>query len=70
MKIRITIYLLFLNFIAVYGQQKFNLEQAIAYAEQNHSIYKSNQLDVQDAQAQINEYKAIGLPKLSAGVGF
>lgn len=44
----------------------FSLDQAIEYAAENHSEIRLEQLNVLDAEKQILEFKATGIPKLNA----
>ncbi len=48
----------------------FSLNEAIAYAQRNHSNIKRSELDIQFAKAQVKEYTAIGIPKLNGGVEY
>lgn len=53
-----------------YTQESFSLEESIQYALNNSCIIKLANLDIEDAEAQITEFKAIGLPKVDAGVNY
>ncbi len=50
----------------LHGQDRFTLEEALDYALQSHNAIKMAQLDVVAAEGQVKEYKAIGMPKLTA----
>ena len=52
------------------AQVEFTLDQAIAYAVSNSNDVKLAQLDVADAEAQITEYRSIGLPQIEAGLNY
>lgn len=62
--------ILFLLSLQAKGQQAFSLEEAIAFAVKESAETKLSDLDVRDAEAQITEYRSIGLPKVNAGVDF
>lgn len=62
--------LIILFVIEASGQQTFSLEEAVAYAIKESSETKLSDLDVLDAEAQITEYKSIGLPQVNAGIDF
>lgn len=66
------IHLILLTFfsISLTAQQTFTLEQAIQYGLQNSSKLKMEQLNLQDAEGQIAEYKAIGTPKINGSVDY
>ena len=50
--------------------QAFSLEQAIQYAQEHSTSTQLAELDVQEANEQITEYKAIGIPKVSGSVNY
>ena len=52
------------------GQTNFSLEEAVQYALKNSTQVKLNQLNIIDADAQVMEYKSIGLPKVSADIDY
>lgn len=63
---RITyLFLLMLFGVSLSAQQSFTLEKAIDYGLQNSSQAKLSQLELADAEGQIMEYKAIGIPKIN-----
>jgi outer membrane protein len=64
---------LFLYFIAInvsLAQKSFTLEEAIAYATQNAISSKMSEADIAISEAQIMEYRAIGIPKVNAVAGY
>lgn len=52
------------------AQSTFSIEQAVNYALQNHTNLKMVDEDILDADLQIKEYKAIGIPKLNGSAGY
>ncbi len=48
--------------------QSFTMREAIEYARENHNEVKRALLDISDADGNIKEYTAIGMPKLNGGV--
>ena len=62
--------LLTLRIMALSSQQSFTLEQSIGYALQNNLELKSKAVAERDANAQIREFKAIGIPKVNAFVNY
>jgi outer membrane protein TolC len=52
--------------IPLSGQTTFTLEEAISYAIKNSNQIRLSQLDLAEAEAQIKEYWAIGLPRVTA----
>ena len=50
--------------------QSFTLEQAIDYALSNHNDIKRNMLDQTDAEWQVKEYWARGLPQVNGNIGY
>ncbi|NNE15921.1 MAG: TolC family protein [Saprospiraceae bacterium] len=68
-KIKLAI-ILFAFTHTTYGQESFNLQEAIDYALVNSNEMKMAQLDIEDAEAQITEFKAIGMPQLDAGINY
>jgi outer membrane protein len=52
------------------AQQPYSLEDCVQYALNNHPDIKVAQLSIKDAEAQINESKAGGLPQVSAGLSY
>jgi len=61
--------LLFLG-VSLNAQQTFTLEQAVAYGLQNSTQLQMQQIELQDAEGQILEYKAIGIPKINGAVNY
>jgi outer membrane protein TolC len=52
------------------AQIQFSLEEAIAYALENSSTVKMQELEILDADGQILEYKSTGIPTLDASVDY
>lgn len=52
------------------GQESFSLEEAIAFAQQNSFDVQLDKLNIADAEAQIDGYYAIGLPKVNANAAY
>jgi outer membrane protein TolC len=52
------------------SQESFSLEEAIVYAQQNGFDVQLDKLNIADAEAQIDEYYAIGLPKINGNVSY
>jgi outer membrane protein TolC len=52
------------------AQLSLSLEQAVQYALRNHGNVKTAQLDIENANARVNEIKAIGLPQVSGSVSY
>jgi outer membrane protein TolC len=65
----ITIILL-LGTNSIYSQQTYTLEKAIEYAVNNNNNIKLKELEMIDADQQINEFKAIGLPQINFNVDY
>lgn len=63
------ILLLFFGF-NLQAQQTFTLEQAVAYGLQNSTKLQMQQIELQDAEGQILEYKAIGIPKINGTASY
>ena len=67
--ITLTLIILLTTF-SLQAQVEFNLEDAIQYAKEFSNTKKKAQLDVLDAEQIVNEYKSIGMPKLSLDAGY
>lgn len=52
------------------AQQTFSLDGAVNYAMQHNTAIKNAQIGIADAEGQIVENRAIGLPQLSVGVDY
>ncbi len=50
--------------------QSFNLKQAVEYGLANHNSIRSARMDIPYAEAEIKEYKAIGMPKLEGNISY
>jgi len=56
--------------VKISSQESFTLQQAIDYALQNSPELQMADLDIRDADAQITEFKAIGLPQLNGKINY
>ncbi len=54
----------------VHGQQNFTIQEAVNFAIDKSAQTKLNQLNLAKADAQIKEYRAIGLPQLKGSVNY
>lgn len=52
------------------AQQNFSLSEAIQYAIAHHSSAKLNAINIADAEQNMKELRAIGMPHLSASLGY
>jgi outer membrane protein TolC len=52
------------------AQRAFSVEEAVTYALENHRSVKSSAVGIQDAEYQIKEVRAIGLPKVNGQFQF
>lgn len=66
---RLTILLFHISF-SLCAQENFSLQQAIDYGLRHHSEIKMANLDIEDAEAQITEFKSIGMPKVTGGINY
>ena len=67
------LYLLILAFamwFTSFAQQEFTLKQAINYGQSNNPSVKIAQIGISDADQQIIETRAIGLPTVKAGINY
>ncbi len=55
---------------SISAQQSFTLAEAVAYAEKNHASVKNANLDILNADARVNEIKAMGLPQLNGNLNY
>ncbi len=53
-----------------FSQSSFTLEEAVQYALKNSTQIKLNQLNLEDADAQLTQYKAIGYPKVNGSIDY
>ena len=66
---RLTLLLLLsINFLA--AQRPFSLDEAIEFAIEHSADMQMAELDIRDADAQITEFKAIGLPQISGSANY
>lgn len=64
------IWLLLITSVAVRAQSSFSLEQAIQYALLNNENLKNAKVNINDAEAQVYETRADGLPQIDAAFGY
>ena len=64
--------LLLLSSISLWsqGSSSMNMEEAVQYALSNSNAVKNAQLEVSDAEQQIIEQRAFGIPQLNAEASF
>lgn len=55
---------------AIISQESFTLVEAIAYAKSHSNDMALSVLDISTADAQLKEYKSIGLPQVNAGLDY
>lgn len=53
-----------------FSQQEFSLQQAVTYGQSNNPSVKISQIGISDADQQIIETRAIGLPTVRGGVNY
>jgi outer membrane protein TolC len=66
----ITIFAIMLFAKNMIAQQSFSIKEAIDYAIKNQATVKNANLDVLNADARVNEIKAMGLPQLNGGINY
>lgn len=59
-----------INSLQAQGVDQFSLSEAVAYAQSKSNTVRSADLDIARSKAEVQEYTAIGIPKLSAGVDY
>ena len=59
-----------LTAVSVSAQESFSLEEAIQYALQNNENLKIAMVNTSDAEAQVGETRADGLPQINANFGY
>ncbi|MEZ5031106.1 MAG: TolC family protein [Saprospiraceae bacterium] len=69
MRIR-NLFLILLATTGLTAQTPMTLEQAISYAQSNNQEIQLARLNVEDADGQITERRAFGIPQLSADIGY
>ncbi|MEC7752476.1 TolC family protein [Roseivirga thermotolerans] len=62
--------LMLLTAVSVSAQESFSLEEAIQYALQNNENLKIAMVNTSDAEAQVGETRADGLPQINANFGY
>jgi len=59
-----------LHFASAQSETTFTLEEAVAYAMKNSNAIKNSQVNIADAEQQIIERRAIGIPQVNATIGY
>lgn len=54
----------------VQAQEAFSMQQAIEYATKNSIASQKSRLSIEDANAQVREYKAIGIPQVNGKIEY
>lgn len=62
--------LLIISYFMLPAQEAFTLDEAIAYGIENHNDVKDKYMDIADAESNIKEYLATGLPTLNGTVDY
>ena len=70
MKKTTTLLLLIFLGIQIYAQQSFTLEEAVAYGIENQNSLRLSELEIQSADQDIKEFRAIGIPKVSGAIDY
>jgi len=52
------------------AQQSFTLDEAVAYGLENQNSLKISDIEVVNAEKDINEFRSIGMPKVSGGIDY
>jgi outer membrane protein TolC len=65
----ILLFLFFWSYLSI-SQQRFTLDEAIAYGIENQNALKISDIDVVSADQDIKEFKSIGMPKISGGIDY
>ena len=50
--------------------ESFSMSEAIAYAQSRSNSVRTAELEIARSKAEVQEYQAIGIPKLNAGVDY
>ena len=65
------IFALFFGIIfSLKAQQSFSLKEAVSYAMKHHVSLKNAQIDILNADARVQEIKAVGLPQINANISY
>jgi len=70
MRRQLPILIILLTAAIAHSQNSFSLEEAIAYGLEHSTDMQLNKLEVDDAEAKITEYKAIGMPQVNGAVDY
>lgn len=65
MKINHLLFLLLLTSLSIRAQESFTIQEAVAYGKKNAAAVKNAQVDIQDANLQIDELYKAGLPQIA-----
>lgn len=65
-----TVLLFLLSSISIYSQSSYTLQEAIEYGLKNSKELQLTKLDIDNAEAQITEYKSIGMPQLNGSINY
>ncbi len=69
-KIKLIPFIIFIFYFHANAQESFSLEQAIQYGIEHNVEVKNANLGIQDAEAQIIERRAIGIPQVNGALKF
>lgn len=70
MRIAYLLLICFLSSVSINAQKAFTIDEAIEYTIKNSNQIKLNQIDIQQAEQDIKEYYALGLPKINGTVDY
>lgn len=70
MRLSFTLLYIFICISQGISQQTFSLEEAIQYGVENNSKMHVEALNIMDADAQVKEFKSIGMPQLNVGANY
>lgn len=65
-----TFWVLMIGFVPLSAQKSFTVDEAQTYAIENSVESLKNQISFSDANARVNEFKAVGLPTVNAFVNY
>lgn len=65
MKVNYLLVLLLLSSLSLQAQEAFSIQEAVAYGKKNATAIKNAQVDIQDAELQIDEIYKTGLPQIA-----
>ena len=67
---RTTIFLFLILSYFSNAQQTFTLEEAVAYGIENQNSLRISDIEIVNAEQDINEFRSIGMPKVSGGIDY